>query len=145
MDREEERERELGRKKLMLRMPAFRGQLRHASRERMEALFVAYGRAAAHQDRIRSQKHAPARWTAYYEEVSGEIEESVVRFLTTPKMARLQLDPRNGAPLRTLTDRLRDGSSQSHPQHSGQRWGASSEVLPTEAFNEGDRYAETEV
>lgn len=85
VDREEERERELGRKKLMLRMPAFRGQLRHASGERMEALFLAYERASVHQDRIRSQKHAPAQWKAYYEEVSGEIEESVGRFLSDQK------------------------------------------------------------
>jgi len=78
---EDKIERDLGRKKLMMRLPAMREQLRDASGERIEALFVAYERAAAHQDRIRSQKHAPVHWTAYYEEVSREIEESVLKYL----------------------------------------------------------------
>ena len=85
VDEEEKTARELGRKKLMMRMPALRDKPRHASGRQLEALFVAYERAAAHQDRIRSQKHAPAQWTTYYEEVSVEIEESVVRFLTAQK------------------------------------------------------------
>ncbi|MDM9645594.1 hypothetical protein [Rhizobium sp. S163] len=82
MDREENIERELGRKKLMMRLPTLRDQLRHASGAQIEALFVAYERAAAHQERIRAQKSAPAQWTAYYDKVFAELEESVRLYLT---------------------------------------------------------------
>ncbi|MFK0335502.1 hypothetical protein ACIQUB_30790 [Rhizobium sp. NPDC090275] len=81
VNRDEEIEKELGRKKLMMRLPALRDQLRNASGEQIGALFMAYERAVAHQDRIRSQKHAPAQWTAYYEEVLREIEDGVVSYL----------------------------------------------------------------
>ena len=81
LDRGEEIERELGRKKLMLRLPALREQLRRASGTQIEALFLAYERAAAHQDRIRAQKSAPARWTDYHDKLFADIEESVKLYL----------------------------------------------------------------
>jgi len=82
LDWDEEIERELGRKKLMLRLPALRDQLRHASGAQIDAIFIAYERAAAHQDSLRGQTSAPAQWIAYYEKLFADLEESVRLHLT---------------------------------------------------------------
>ncbi|MDM9627649.1 hypothetical protein QTL95_17235 [Rhizobium sp. S152] len=79
---EEELERELGRKKLMLRLPALRDQLRQASGDEIDAIFVAYERAVSHRDRISGQKGAPKQWAAYYQEVFEDLEDRIKQQLT---------------------------------------------------------------
>ncbi|MDM9627706.1 hypothetical protein QTL95_17545 [Rhizobium sp. S152] len=83
VDREERTERELGRKKLMMRLPALRDQLRDASGDQIEAIFVAWERAAAYQDRIRTRTITPAELAAYYEELSEILEESAKRYFSS--------------------------------------------------------------
>lgn len=77
VDREEEIERELGRKRLMMRLPALRDQLRSASGAEIEAIFIAYERASAYQDWIRGERSIPGQWTAYHDKLVADLEEAV--------------------------------------------------------------------
>jgi len=74
---------ELGRKKLMMRFPELRGQLRNASGDTIEELFVAYQLAVSTRDRIRAQRGAHLPWHAEYDVLFAELEQEVktaVRF-----------------------------------------------------------------
>jgi hypothetical protein len=72
--------RELGRKKLMMKLPALRSKLRDASGEGIDELFVAYQLAVSTRDRIRAQKGAPLEWHAEYDKLFEELEGDVVRY-----------------------------------------------------------------
>ena len=81
INRPHDQERELGRKKLMMKLPALRNQLRDAAGEQIEALFVAYERASSGRERVRLQMSAPSEWTADYDRISTELEEGVKSYL----------------------------------------------------------------
>jgi hypothetical protein len=72
---------ELGRKKLMTKLPALRAHLRSAAGDELNAIFMAYERASAGRDRVRAQKGVPQQWTDDYERVLRDLEEGVVLYL----------------------------------------------------------------
>jgi hypothetical protein len=69
--------RELGRKKLMMKLPQFRSQLKDASGSAIDKLFIAYQSAAATRDRMRAQKGAPLEWHADYDKLFEGLEDDV--------------------------------------------------------------------
>lgn len=73
--------RELGRKKLMMRLPLLRDQLRRVSGEQIESMFVDYERVSRSRDKVRAQKGAPPEWAADYKNLMLELEEGVRQYL----------------------------------------------------------------
>jgi hypothetical protein len=72
--------RELGRKKLMMKLPDLRNQLRDASGDGIDELMVAYQLAVSARDRIRAHKEAPLEWSTEYDILFDELENIVRRY-----------------------------------------------------------------
>jgi hypothetical protein len=73
----ERRERELGRKRLMLRFPELRDVLRNAEGPEIEELFGSYQLAVSVHERVTKTAEAPKEWLASYAKIYLDIEDAV--------------------------------------------------------------------
>ena len=73
----ERQERELGRKKLMLRFPELRDGLKTATGSEIEELFSAYQLALTVHDRVVKAIEAPDEWLAGYAKIYLDVEDAV--------------------------------------------------------------------
>ncbi|RUL97686.1 hypothetical protein [Rhizobium chutanense] len=71
------RNKERGRKKLMLKLPALRDQLRLLSNDTINELFESYELATSALDRFSSNWEANSKLIAEYEQLCSDIEAEV--------------------------------------------------------------------
>jgi hypothetical protein len=76
---------ELGRKKLMMKIPELRSQLREASGQTIEELFAAYQLAVSTRDRIRAHKGAPQQWHVEYDKLFAQMEQDIKKYFAFQK------------------------------------------------------------
>jgi hypothetical protein len=75
-------DRELGRKKFMLRIPQFRNELRNASGSKIDELFIAYQLAVSVHDRVLVELEAQRECIEDYVRIFRDIEEKIAEFFS---------------------------------------------------------------
>jgi hypothetical protein len=73
-------EQELGRKKLMLKLPSLRARLQTTTDPNICALFSAYQQSTLVLGRIWAEPDAPVEWIEEYSAIFSEIEGEVSRY-----------------------------------------------------------------